>query len=72
MALWLKAHVNCAENLGSISSTHMEAHNYVNSSSRGFDILFWTLCASDMHRVPIYTCRQNVHIHKISKCKKYI
>lgn len=43
----------------------------VNSSSRGFNNLFWPLWTLGMHKVHRHTCRHNAHAHKMKfKIKK--
>jgi len=60
---WLRA----LAALALIPSTHMVAHNLCNSSSRGFQPLFWSLRAPGMPMQPRHTCRQNAHTHKVNK-----
>ena len=49
MVQLLRALTAPAEDLGSISSTDMAAHNCLNSSSRGLDTLSWPLRAPQTH-----------------------
>jgi hypothetical protein len=69
MAQQLGALAAFPEDLGSIPSTHMAAHN-CNSSSRGFDALFWpmkALRASDA-RTHTYT-HTHTHTHTEMQAK---
>lgn len=54
MAPQLRALAALKKHPGSISSTHMVAHN---SNPRGSDTFFWTLWAPDMHMMRLHICK---------------
>ena len=65
MAQWLRALAALLEDLGSIPSTHITAYTACDSTSREPNPHFWPLLASGTHVVHKYTCRQDIHTHKI-------
>jgi hypothetical protein len=58
------------KDLGSVPSTHMMAHNSVNSGSRRSDALFWSLGTLHAHDTQM-PCRQNTHTKKIKINKPF-
>jgi hypothetical protein len=54
VAQWLRALTDLAGEPGLIPSSHMAAHNHLNSTFRGSDALYW---AAGTSVVPTYTCR---------------
>ena len=64
----LKARSALAFYLGLVPSTHMEAYNHLNSSSRGSDFLFWLPVA--LHTCDSYT-QKHSHTHKSTQYEKH-
>ena len=61
MAQWFRTVVALAEDPGSISGTHVMAHNSYNSSCREPDPLF----GLGTHIVHIHTYRYDIHTYKV-------
>ena len=56
-----------SEDLGSVPSTYMEAHNHLLTPVLGgSDAVFWSLRAQGTHAVHRYIGRQSSHTHKIT------
>jgi hypothetical protein len=67
MAQWLGSPAALPEDVGSIPSTHMVAHNhlYCNSSSMASETLFWPQQVLDVHVRHRVTPKKNTHTNKI-------